>query len=78
MRFINIVLLATLGIMSFSGCNFADETEQIGAVVTDAYCSIEDFFVEGYEKVQDKFIECFFAKDGETVEEAKDRLNQNK
>ena len=64
-----------LSMLGFSGCNFADETEQTATVVTDAYYSVENFFVEGYEKVQDKFIEWFFAKDGETVDEAKDRLN---
>ena len=68
-------LLAMLSMIGFSGCNFADETEEVATVVTDAYSSVENFFVESYEKVQDQFIEWFFAKDGETVEEAKDRLN---
>ncbi len=69
-------LLAIISLFCLSGCNLADETEQTATVVTDAYYSVEDFFVNGYEKVQDKFIEWFFAKDGESVEDAKDRLNK--
>ena len=75
MKKIIAFLLAMLSVIGFSGCNFADETERVAMTVTDVYFSVENFFVEGYEKVQDQFIEWFFAKDGETVEEAKDRLN---
>ena len=72
------VLLASLGITSFAGCNLADETEKMADGATKVYNSVEKFFVDGYGKVEDKFIEWFFAKDGETVEQAKDRLNKNK
>ena len=70
--------MAALTAISFSGCNLADESEQIGNVVTDAYFSIENFFVDTYHKVEDQFIEWFFAKDGESIEDAKDRLNNHK
>ena len=72
------ILLSVLSVTSFAGCNLADETEQIANVVTDTYFKVENFFVDSYEKVENQFIEWFFAKDGETVEDAKDRLEQNK
>lgn len=82
-------VLATLATLSLAGCNLADETEKVGNVVVSAYQSVENFFVDGfhkvtnvfvgaYQSVEDKCVEWFFAKDGETVEQAKDRLNQTK
>ena len=35
---------------------------------------IEDGVVEGFQKVTDKFVGKFFTKEGETVEEAKERM----
>ncbi|MBQ8301004.1 MAG: hypothetical protein IJX57_03485 [Clostridia bacterium] len=46
--------------------------------VVDGYKKIENGVVEGFGKVTDKCVEKLFAKDGETVEDAKKRLNQNK
>lgn len=43
--------------------------------VVEGYKKIEDGAVEGFQKVSDKFVEKIFAKDGETVEEAKKRLS---
>lgn len=59
--------------------------EKIEETVVDGYKKIEETFVDGYKqveksavdgfnKVSDKCIEKIFAKDGETVEEAKERL----
>lgn len=45
--------------------------------VVTGYKKIEDGVVEGFNKVVDKCVEKLFAKDGETVEEAKERLNKN-
>ncbi len=42
--------------------------------VVDGYKKIEKGAVEGFEKVSDKFVEKLFTKEGETVEEAKERL----
>ena len=39
------------------------------------YKKIEEGAVEGFQKVSDKFVEKLFTKEGETVEEAKERLN---
>ena len=64
----------------------ADVVEEIGQAVTSGYKKIEHGVVSGYqkiehgavtgyEKVSDKCIDVLFAKDGETVEEAKARLS---
>lgn len=64
---------------------FAEVNEKIAEVVVDGYKKIENGVVDGYkkiengvvdgfEKVSDKFIEKLFTKEGETVEEAKKRL----
>lgn len=39
------------------------------------YKATEDAAVSGFNKVLDKFIETFFTKDNETIEEAKVRLS---
>lgn len=46
--------------------------------VVDGYKKIEDGVVEGFNKVSDKFVEKLFAKEGETVEDAKKRLSGEK
>ena len=43
--------------------------------VVEGYKKIENGAVEGFQKVSDKFVEKLFAKEGETVEEAKQRLS---
>ncbi len=40
------------------------------------YKKIESGAVEGYAKTEDKFIDQFLTKEGETVDEAKDRLKR--
>lgn len=42
--------------------------------VVGGYKKIEEGAVGGFQKVSDKFVEKLFAKEGETVEEAKARL----
>ena len=42
--------------------------------VVGGYKKIEDGVVDGFNKVSDKFVEKLFAKDGETVEDARKRL----
>lgn len=46
--------------------------------VVDGYKKIENGVVEGWEKVSDKCVEVLFAKDGESVEDAKKRLSGDK
>ena len=43
--------------------------------VVGGYKKMEDGVVEGFCKVSDKFVETLFAKECETVEEAKKRLS---
>ena len=65
---------------------FTEVNEKIAETVVEGYKKIEDGVVggykkieegavEGFNKVSDKAIEMLFAKDGETVEEAKERLS---
>lgn len=70
---------------------FVEVNEKITEAVVEGYKKIEDGVVGGYKKIEqgavdgftkvtDKCIEKMFAKEGETVEEAKKRLsgeNQN-
>ena len=42
--------------------------------VGGGYKKIEETVVNGFEKVSDRFIETFFTREGESVEEAKKRL----
>ncbi|MBR2408109.1 MAG: hypothetical protein IKB07_04060 [Lachnospiraceae bacterium] len=46
--------------------------------VVSGYKKIEQGAVDGFNKVSDKCIEKLFAKEGETVEEAKKRLSREK
>ena len=47
--------------------------------VVEGFAKIEKGVVEGYTKIEDKFVDAYLTKDGETVEEAKKRLqNQDK
>lgn len=43
--------------------------------VVTGYKKIENGAVEGFEKVVDKCVEVLFARDGESVEDARKRLN---
>ena len=67
----------------------ADKIEKIGETVTEGhkkiedgvvggYKKIEDGVVEGFNKVSDKCVEKLFAKEGESVEDAKKRLSGEK
>ena len=46
--------------------------------VVDGYKKIEQGVVSGYTKVEDKFVAAYLKKDGETVEEAKERLKKER
>ena len=46
--------------------------------VVDGYKKIEQGVVNGYTKIEDKFVETYLTKDGETIEEAKERLKKTK
>ncbi len=54
----------------------ANVVEQIGEAVVGGYKKIETGVVTGFGKVCDKCVAVLFAKEGETVTEAKARLAQ--
>ena len=65
---------------------FADHMEKIASGVVEGYQKIEDGVVTGYKKMEtgvvegfgkvvDKCVEVLFTKEGESVEDAKKRLN---
>ena len=45
--------------------------------VVGGYKKIEEGVVDGFNKVSDTFIDKLFTREGETVEEAKARMNEN-
>ena len=65
---------------------FAETNEKIAQKVVEGYQKIEDGVVSGYQKIENGVVEGFgkvtdacvktlFAKDGESVEDAKARLS---
>ena len=57
---------------------FVEANEKIAEGVVKGYKKIETGVVEGFGKVTDKCVEKLFAKEGETVEDAKKRLSGDK
>ena len=55
-----------------------DGYKKIEKGVVDGYKKIERGVVEGYTKIEDKFVDRYLTREGETVEEAKDRLKNNR
>lgn len=49
--------------------------KKIEETVVNAYQKVEDTVTGSYQKVEDKFVSTFLAEEGETVEQAKARLN---
>lgn len=47
---------------------------KIAEKVVDGYKSIEDAVVSGYTRVEDAFVDRYLTRDGETVAQAKARL----
>lgn len=54
----------------------AKANEKIAEKVTTTFSKIEDGVIGGYTKIEDAFVDRYLTKDGETVEEAKQRLKQ--
>ena len=53
---------------------FVETNEKIAEKVVGGYKKIENGVVDGFNKVSDKCVEILFAKEGESVEDAKKRL----
>lgn len=50
--------------------------EEIAKKVTGAFEKVEETVTEGYTKIEDAFVDRYLTRDGESVEEAKERLKQ--
>ena len=58
-----------------------DGYKAVEGAVVNGYKAVENGVVGGYKKIEDKFVDSFLRKDGETIDEAKERLqkeNNNK
>lgn len=53
-----------------------EANKKIENAVTAGYKSIENGVVSAYRKVEDVFIDSFLANDGESTEEARERLHR--
>ena len=53
-----------------------DTYEKIESGVVSGYKKVEQGAVTGFQKISDKFVQKFFSREGETVEETKKRLNR--
>ena len=53
-----------------------DSYKKIEKGVVDGYKKIEEGVVSGYTKIEDKFVDAYLTKDGETVQEAKERIKK--
>ncbi|MBC8536443.1 hypothetical protein [Feifania hominis] len=51
-----------------------ETNEKIARTVTDTFGRIERAAVGGYTKIEDAFVERYLLHDGETLEQAKQRL----
>ena len=56
---------------------FIEANEKIAEGAVKGYKTIEDGVVKGFNKVTDKCVEYLFAREGESVEDAKKRLSAN-
>lgn len=48
--------------------------QKVENTVVNGYTKLEDTVVSGYTKIEDAFVDRYLTRDGETVEEAKERL----
>ncbi|MGX8833015.1 hypothetical protein ACWG0P_02295 [Amedibacillus sp. YH-ame6] len=52
--------------------------KKIEKAVINCYKKIESEVVEGYTKIEDKFVDNYLTHDGESIEDAKERLKKEK
>lgn len=52
--------------------------KKVEGTVVGSYKKVEDAFVGGYKKIEDAFVDRYLTKDGETIEEAKERIKNSK
>ena len=76
---LTVLIAATLGAAAQNTTEMKKDTVQttmqnIENGVVKGYTAIQDGVVEGFTRVSDSFIMKFFAKKGETIEQAKERM----
>lgn len=52
--------------------------QKVADSVVSGFAKIQDAVVGTYTKIEDKFVDQYLTKDGESIEAAKQRLNQSK
>lgn len=52
--------------------------KKIEKAVVNGYKKIESGVVDGYTKIEDKFVDNYLTHDGESIEDAKERLKKEK
>ena len=80
------IIIFLLGLSLIEGEKFrmakskiVEINEKIADATVGGYKKIESAVVDGYTKIEDKFVEKYLLHDGETLEEAKERLkNEDK
>ena len=50
--------------------------QKIAGAVTGAFDEVRDTVVDGYTRIEDAFVDQYLTRDGETVEQAKERLKR--
>ena len=55
-----------------------DGYKKVEQGVVDGYKKIEQSVAGGYAKIEDKFVDTYLTREGETIEEAKERLRKEK
>lgn len=50
--------------------------QKIADNVTTNFQKLSDTVVNGYTKIEDKFVDRYLTREGETIQEAKERLNK--
>ena len=53
-----------------------DTYEKIEDAVVSGYKKVEQGAVTGFQKISDRFVEKFFSREGESVEETRERLSR--
>ncbi len=61
---------------TFLGEDSSLKTNGVAEKVTSAYKKVEDSVVGGFNKIADKFVDTFLTRDGESTEDARERIAQ--
>ncbi|EEG29580.1 hypothetical protein CLOSTMETH_02851 [[Clostridium] methylpentosum DSM 5476] len=62
--------------MNMAKSKLVKANEKIAEKVVGTFGKIENTVVSGYTKIEDAFVDRYLTKEGETIEEAKERLKR--